>query len=375
MERRFELNNTPIEQKKMRNEGFDTMRGIAMICVILIHMGTQAYLGYGIAMLMYYAVPTYFFISGYLLSASASRSQFSSYLLKRVKGLLVPYVCFFAISLLWTQTVYAYFLHVPLFSFSVDWMAMLRAFAFSGKDLFQIALVHPPLWFLHALFFVSLAFYFLAKIKKLWITALLAFVLLTISVPIQRLPISSDYWIISLFPAALFFMVCGKLVRQLNDGYVQFKEKIKYQAKLSDYTGLLSAFLVPLLILFSLLLMQDGRGDIWHISSEWYFLGAMVFTAACYLISQQSKNALLLFAGKHSLLYLGLHSLALSLPFIAGLPETFQNMGFDRTASFVCYFIVALMLTSAMVFLCVSTKNLFMKVINKSKNTEVDIHG
>lgn len=364
-----------IAPEQKRNPVFDVVRGIAMLCVILIHTGPESYLGYGLTMLLYFAVPLYFLVSGYLLFISASHSRFWPYMIKRIKGLLLPYLIFFIVSFIWTQTVYAASLNLPMFGFPIDWGAMLRAFLFAGQDLFGLAVVPPPLWFLHALFLSSIVFYFLAKIKKTWFTAVIAFVLLAISLPIQSLQIASDYWIIGLLPVALFFMVCGKLLCQLNHVFIRFKAKVKQYTNIKENVTTFSSFLGLLFLFVSLRLMQNGRGDMWRISSEWYFLAALFFCGACYLFSHETKNAVFLFTGKHSLLYLGLHSLVLGLPFVENLPQTFMNMGLDPLAAFVAYFILVFLLISLLVIVCLAIKNVFLWVFQKPKSTEMSADG
>ncbi len=322
-----------------------------MICVIMLHMRTEEFIGYSLMATFFYAVPLYFFISGYLLSASASRAEFRPYLWKRVKGLLIPYVIFFVISFLWMNTVYAHFKGMGLFGFQTDWTHLAKAFLFAGEYLYTVAIVPPPIWFLHALFFCSILFYFFVKIRFLSVQVGLAAFLCVSAATLQNRLQNSSFWLIRMLPTALFFMLCGHFCRQI---YNWSKENTD-----SHKIFRLHFFWVFPLFLLLLWLMVRGRGDMWNITSEWYFPAAFVFFAICYLLTRETDSRLLLFVGRNSLLYLGIQPLILVLPFAEGLPEYFRGKGFDGLAVYLSYFAVTFLMISGMVALIVLVRKFY----------------
>lgn len=70
---------------KQRIEWIDTAKGLGIICIILGHMGTGK-LG---AWFYTFHVPLFFFLSGYVFS---SNYDFLCFFLKKVKGILIPYL-------------------------------------------------------------------------------------------------------------------------------------------------------------------------------------------------------------------------------------------------------------------------------------------
>ncbi len=338
-----------------RSETLDVMKGLGMISVILIHMRTEEFLGYGFLMTLFYAVPLYFFVSGYLLSSGASASGFFPYLKKRAKGLLLPYVCFFFVSYLWMEIPVALAHGAPAFSFATDWGIFFRAFLFAGEYLDTLPVVPTPIWFLHALFFISIAFYFVVKIRSLWVQAVVAAALCAVSVPLQaylQRTALAPFWLAGMLAPTLFFMLCGHFVR-VAGRYMPSVPPV-WRARAGRVS---TSFLALPLLLAVFRLMQLGRGGLWAITSAWFFPGALAFIAACCLLARETRNRVLLFVGRNSLLYLALHPLALELPFIHSLPEFFQNNGFDATAAFLLAAVCTFLVVSLAVWGLTLTKN------------------
>lgn len=339
-----------------RNERVDVLKGLAMLCIMMIHMRTEEFLGYSVLMSLYYAVPLYFLISGYLLADSVESNGFGRYLWKRTKRLLLPYLLFFGVSYLWVNTVQALSCGIRAFGFHVPWAQVARAFFFAGKYLNDLAVVPPPIWFLHALFFVSLVFYFLAKIKNTAVLVVLAVLLGVAVAPLQWALRESPLWLLRLFPAALVLMLCGCVIRRVQSK----REKPRKQGRAFH-----SVFSLPL-FWAALRLTRLGRGDTWEIGSGWYFLGALAFSLACFLIARESKNQMLAFVGRNSLYYLGIHPLLLILPMVEALPDHFADRGFDGAAAYFCYFAVCFLAVSVCVFAVVSAKARVLAVIREA---------
>ncbi len=345
-------------RKRDRNVTLDILKGISMIFVIILHMDSQPYIGYGLRMTLLYAVPLYFWISGYLLVSSAQNAGFPAYLWKRVKGLLVPYIVFFAFTLFWKTTLYGT---------SFRWDDIKNAFLFSGEYLFNSPVLTPPLWFLHAMFLLSILFYFLARIRNKYILMLMVFALLMITLPLQTAMRQSPYWIVCLFPVALFFMILGYLCRIFSDRYQTFVGNPDQKNHAAQRLPIPNSFCAFGLLVASIFTMQLGRGDSWCITSDWYFLGAVLFAAACYLFAKESQNRVLIFAGQNSLYYLGLHAFVLELPFTKRLLPYLTGRQLDKHAAFFAYFVVSFLMISLLVFGVVWLKERILSVFHRTQ--------
>mgnify|MGYP004442967359 FL=1 len=101
----------------MRNQIIDNLRGISMLGVIAIHIGSFAgntnnfTLYMLLEILSRYSIPAFFFISGYGLFVTdknfltGGSLDYKSFLLKRFKAVLVPYIVW---SLLYQAYFYLY---------------------------------------------------------------------------------------------------------------------------------------------------------------------------------------------------------------------------------------------------------------------------
>ncbi len=349
--------NVPVKKNILgRDPHIDVLKGIGMIFVMLTHMQVIDYLGYSlIAYLIMFALPMFFFISGYLFPTSSDATmKFGPYVVKKILTLFVPYAIFFVVSFIWTQTVYAYSMGVPMFGFDVDWLNVVNAFLFAGQYLFDLALVPAPLWFLHALFFASLIFFFIMKIKNKIILLVIALALSFVTLPLQAALSESPIWLIRLLPAALFFMICGRLFRAFVS--VPQSEEL---GTLGKNRGVIGGFVSLLFILAGFFCMQQGRGDIWAITSYWYFPGAIISILGFYMLSRCTNNKVLQFVGINSILYLGLHPLILKLPIFESLPTWFAEQGFDGILAYVGYFIITFLFVTGLVLIALGIQTAF----------------
>lgn len=105
---------TKIENSNLRNPNFDVFRGISIICVIIIHSLTQSkidvlpytdwklWFGLFLRQFVDFAVPTFFFISGFLLSKHEIKNleEYKSFLNRRVLKIGIPYIIWSFISII-----------------------------------------------------------------------------------------------------------------------------------------------------------------------------------------------------------------------------------------------------------------------------------
>ena len=283
-----------------------------------------------------------------------------------MKSTLIPYLIFFIVSFLWTNTAVAYVNGVPFFSYAYSWSELFKAFVFSGESLFNNALITSPLWFFHALFLGSFIFYFLVKIKNMFVLNLLAFVLLLATLPLQAMFMKTAYWVLGLLPCMLFFMLVGYMLKLYSGRLAALLNRLEKTTGQRGAATLLNSFISLGLLLACFYVMRSGRGDMWAITSEWYFLGALLFSAACYFFARESQNAVLAFVGENSMLYLGVHPLVLMLPQSLGLLGYFKNIGFDGVLVYLAYFIANFLIISLVVYI-IATVMRFFKFIVKSK--------
>lgn len=323
-----------------RDPHLDVMRGWLMILIMITHMQVLDLIGYStIAYILTFALAAYFFLSGYLYNP-AKNQRFGPYIAHKVQTLLLPYGIFFGLSFLWTNTVYAYFQQNPIFGYRFTWGELFSALFGAGKYLFDFPLVPAPIWFLHALFFASILFYFIMKLKKPVLLLAAALILAGITVPLRQALADNPIWLFRLLPPALFFMLCGYLFRLLmTDALRRWLQQ-----------NIVTSLFVPMACLMAgLFIMQKARGDLWDITSYWFFLGALISILGCFVFAQSSDSVALRFVGENSLLYLGLHPLILMLPPIAALPAWMMARGFDGLAVFIGYFMIAFALISLLV--------------------------
>jgi probable poly-beta-1,6-N-acetyl-D-glucosamine export protein len=103
-----------IENSNIRNPNFDFFRGISIICVIIIHSLTQSkmdvlpytdwklWFGLFLRQIVDFAVPSFLFISGFLLSKHDIKNfkEYKSFISTRVAKIGVPYIIWSFLSIL-----------------------------------------------------------------------------------------------------------------------------------------------------------------------------------------------------------------------------------------------------------------------------------
>jgi len=176
----------------------DRARGIALICVVVGHLGPSVIGKY----ITSFHIPLFFFLSGLTFSHEDS---FGVFLRKKAKRLLVPYFC----------------LGIPLI-----FAAFVQRYADGVKDIREYGYVVVKflvqertytLWFIACLFVLLLVFYFLTKIckDKLLLLGAVSFtmgiggVALFHFVPTFRLPWNADVCLV-----AIPFFYLGYLMKK-----------------------------------------------------------------------------------------------------------------------------------------------------------------
>lgn len=146
-----------------RNIEIDIMKGIAILCVMLGHSSwvSNALL----TVICSFHMPLFFLVSGYYQKTHEEVSvSWGGYVRKNAKQLLVPYAIVACVSCLWAALASIYkndgniFIHIlasNIFAWDTQWGI------FDHWD--------GPTWFLLALFWARLFFYWLSKIGKCFV--------------------------------------------------------------------------------------------------------------------------------------------------------------------------------------------------------------
>ncbi len=350
---------------RRRNPHIDVMKGIGIMLVLVGHMRSLDYLGYSI--LGYSAMfnmPMFFFISGYLHpGATEAKLGFGRYVARKARTLAVPYAVFFFVSFLWSETVYAVATGGPLFGFAFTWQELVKAFFLAGEYLYNFPVVTFPIWFLHALFFASILFFFLVKLKSKLLLTVVGVGLAVAAVPLQELlknsPLSG-VWLLRLLPLALCYMLLGCAFRM----FTTLPEPRPAPEFPPEKTELVGAFGALALFLVGLYCLRFGGGDMWSIASYWHFPGALIGIMSCFLLAKSVRSRLLEFVGVNSILYLGLHALVTRMPGIERLPEWFTAQGFDGIVVFLGYFVTTFFVITAVVFVGMLVRRGFQALLH-----------
>lgn len=190
---------------KKRINYIDIAKGLGMMTIIWGHI---LYAGISNAIVYAFHIPLYFFLSGLVFSRERYAS-FGEFIIKRVKGLLFPYVIFsFLTWALWAA--FAYVSHTQVDSY---WMPLLQTFIAQGSDGY---LVHNvPLWFVTCLFVVEVVFYFLSYLND-WTNMLCCVALAALGYVLVNDVEAFDFttlpWSIEVAMMAIPFYAVGNMV-------------------------------------------------------------------------------------------------------------------------------------------------------------------
>lgn len=133
-----------------RKRTLDILRGIGIFLMVFDHVGWGSFVhGY----IQSFHMPLFFIASGYLWK----NENTVNLIRKRFKTLMVPYFIFSGFYLLLQQ--------ITLFSTGNDFMSSLRAVLIYPTDI-DCMPIAPALWFLPCMFFSSIVYSYLSKLKR-----------------------------------------------------------------------------------------------------------------------------------------------------------------------------------------------------------------
>ena len=291
-----------------RIEWIDIAKGIGIILVIAGHC---FYLGYSYPLYAFH-MPLFFFLSGLLFKDK--KEGFVDFFKSKTNSLMRPWLIILFVSFLAC-------LSIPQWRNEISFMAVLSDLYTANTNVFQ----NSSLWYLVCFYFMLLIFFFVNKIKRTAVTALVLIIvavgLLWIkellnmtNLPLHRLPFKIDSALIAL----VFFSVA----------YL-YKDKILLLMK-----GKANLLLVALMVVVSAVLcMYNGWSninslDFGRIRLLYYPVAIMGIASVCLVsqvitkLNRKPLISFLTFYGKNSLLIFGFQSLLIRLYLL-----TFNNLG------------------------------------------------
>lgn len=186
-------------------------------------------------------IPLFFFLSG-LVFSKEKYNDFTTFLKKKARSLLVPYL-FFSILTWMFWAGFSYLTHAEVESY---WMPLLQTFIAQGSGGFLIHNV--PLWFVTCLFMVEVVYFFIAKLPD-WANILTCVLLAVLGYCAIEYSTFFDFtllpWNLEVVSLALIFYAVGNLVTE-NVGHEKLVEWSKTH-KLSGWSIVVIGFALTLI--------------------------------------------------------------------------------------------------------------------------------
>ena len=292
-----------IETKKAasgRLEFVDVAKGIAMICIVLGHMGIS-----GINRFVFtFHVPVFFLISGYFISAE---EKLSSFIVKKLRTLIVPYflTCGVIVVLGFLKGLYHSGIGLALQDAKYWLYASIYGSGNSYQEPFYIASI-GAIWFLWALFWGSLFLKISLKMKPVlrlaFVIALFLFGYFT----------RNWFW----FPLSIQGGCCATLWVYIGYLFKRFKEMREKLPPECKYIVLLFSVVVWVFFIIQFQTFWLVRGDIGRGVVD--IFGSLCASYAVIQISRYIWKIPLIgrwlaYLGRYSLFMLCIHIVELNL--------------------------------------------------------------
>lgn len=286
-----------------RITALDAAKGIGILFVILGHTNYTEPLS---TFIFSFHMPLFFIISGMVFNGN-NYSSFRSFLLKKVKSLLCPYLLFAFFGVVF-NSVTSRFSGYDFNAYLIYLLNSIKAIL-TAPDAFSLAEINSPLWFVPCLFLTEIIYYFLNKIKKPAIITCCV-VLLTVSGWVA----ASDYCSVDLsfipfnFNGAIFsvgFFFIGNKTFPLLKKYFFLSDSTLRKKVIYAIT-----FVVLIVITF-LLSRTNGKFSTGYQKFNNGFLsyatGICGSLAVLMLSKAAAKITPLLFCGQNSFYLMGIH--------------------------------------------------------------------
>ncbi len=315
----------------MRHDWIDSLKGMAIILVVVGHLNTIFTISSGLNQYIYsFHMPIFFFISGYLFNFKKYINLEKVYFIKRSSSLIIPYFFF---------SIVAYLFYIAMDCLYQPQIQNVEVF---GKgllfNLYAVIcsasgyLIDTPLWFLPCLLITEILFFISRKYFKqdyklfalVIIFSLIGF-LYNIYIPL-RMP-----WGIDIALTGIVFYSAGYFFRRKCENVFFGK----------SYIFIFFLFLIHIISSFT-----NPRVDMYKLIYNSYslfylsaFSGILVYV---YIFKMVRPSKTLQFYGKNSLIILGLHYLVISTLKYT-LPTLFSHLNLQVSESI--FFITGMFLT------------------------------
>lgn len=304
----------------MRDKRIDILKAIGIILVVWGHFSSL------FARWIYtFHMPLFFFATGFLRYGRKNKT-WKTFLTKKLKTVIVPYVVFWTIS-------------VVIFN-NLSYLIKFKQFFPIGLNEFKGLLLGGEwlnsysnnfgLWFLQTYFIASIVFEIIVRNfnSKIKVFAFVFFTLAT--VPFQSFLTGRPIFHINVLPAALSFMFIGYFVK-----YAMSQGRLK---SLQDNI-LIGGFSI---IIGWILSVLNHYGNISDIKSPLYIISATLTILGIYILSDRLTNSKILnYIGSATIYILGLH--CITFPVIQKL---LSNIGLNNT------YLVIIATVALSVFMC-----------------------
>lgn len=290
-------------QKTERKEYIDVARGIAIILMVLGHLGLKN----SLTQIIYsFHMPLFFFIAGMTISR---KQKLHVYLNKRITRLIVPYLLF------------AFIFSTPDFK---AWIYVL----YGSRNSIRLAGSSTPLWFLPCLFCADIIFQMVLRLHKngggtskhiLIVTNTI--ILAIVGMMLQKLDLTKELGLPFSLNVALLslpFICCGWIIKEIS--IIESKSRTCLNS-----IGLAATLLV--IVLYQFNLPESLTQGFNHIelsigaigNAPMFYLCAFAGSFAVISISCSIKKCYILSQmGKSTLTCLGIHGVVIRILRAAG---------------------------------------------------------
>ena len=285
---------------KPRITYIDTLKGVCIILVVLMHCGlpvddNSVFAQHINDALRTYRMPTYYFLSGLFFKTYSGFGEFSR---RKLNNIIIPLFFFYGLNVIASILYWGCSGFILGFESDFDWIAIFDIFYHSDEWRIQAVV---PLWFLLSLFWANLIFYII-KSRFNDLTVCVIVLLLAVSAFfLGSYHLQLPLYIVSSLTGLPYF-VLGHYVKQ--NGWLQ--------CRVIPWLGLLQFLVIAAIMIF---IARDYN----HVDSITSFLIYRYFIPFVSVLSLfwlckclPQRIPIITFLGRYSLIVLGTHMFLIS---------------------------------------------------------------
>lgn len=282
-----------------RTVWIDNAKGIAIICVVLGHFGINDVLT---DIIYTFHMPLFFVISGFFLTKNVQSQSVNTFLLKKMKRLLVPYLFFSILLLLFYRSIS----FCPGFSKEYGNLDYISSFFNIFIELKRATFVRCHLWFLSSLFISNTIVWLVCRYFNFWSQVVIVMLLSSVAFVFNYFEPHTTIWFLDTSLVACIYVFLGTKFLA-----IQSKHKMPLY---------INVLLLLICILSSYINYkwygEQGYVDMYNARYGNYILFIISSLLGSYLIIQLSKHKcfnVLSDLGRNSLLIYCLHFIPLCI--------------------------------------------------------------